>query len=165
VPDREVAVRVRMHQGQPVGASAAATIDRPVARVWDVVEELDAYPRRIPMIHRIRRDGDRITVDLRFKIALFSVGFQFVAALDFEREKWLELRWVSGVPRGIRLRFELEPEAGGRATLIRGEGEFDIMSVGWLVKVFLRHHPEIRLGVFPGVALALVESMRAAAEE
>lgn len=27
------------------------------------------------------------------------------------------------------------------------------MSLGWLVKAFLKHHPEIRFGVFPATAL------------
>jgi hypothetical protein len=161
--EHEPTVRVRMKNGEPVGASAVLRIDRPVEKVWQVVEDLDAYSRRIPMIHRVRREGDRITVDLKFKISLFSVGFHFVADATYERGKWLELRWVAGEPKGIRLRFDLEDE--GSACTIRGEGEFDVMSLGWLVKYFLRHHPEIKLGIFPGVALALVESMRRAAEE
>jgi hypothetical protein len=42
---------------------------------------------------------------------------------------------------------------------------FDIESLGWLVKLFLKHHPEIQFGVFSGCALALLESMRTAACE
>ena len=73
-------------------------------------------------------------------------------------------------PRGIRLRFDLTPEdasesGDGRACRIRGEGEFDAGSLGRLAKYFLRHHPEIEFGIFPGVALALIESMRRGAEE
>jgi hypothetical protein len=116
------------------------------------------------MIHRARRDGDRITIDLKFKVAILSVGFTFVADAVYEQEKWLELRWVSGEPRGIRLRFELEPADEGRATIVRGDGEFDAQSLGWLAKYFLKHHPEIEYGIFPGVALALIDSMRKAAE-
>jgi ribosome-associated toxin RatA of RatAB toxin-antitoxin module len=149
--------------GRPSGAAAEARIEQPPERVWAVVSDVGGYAERIPMISRVRLDGDRVTVDLRFKVSLLSVGFHFVAAVTQEPGRWLELRYVSGEPRGIRLRFELEPLDGGRACALRGDGEFDVHSLGWLAKYFLRHHPEIEYGVFPGVALALVESMRRAA--
>jgi hypothetical protein len=151
--------------GRPCGASAVARLEHPVSRVWAVIADVERYAGRIPMIHRVRRDGDRVTVDLKFKLALFSVGFQFTADTTHEVERWMELRWVAGEPRGIRLRFELLPLDEGRACLLRGEGEFDIHSLGWLAKTFLKHHPEIQFGVFPGVALVLIDSMRRAAGE
>jgi hypothetical protein len=92
------------------------------------------------------------------------VGFQFVVDIDREHEKHLELRWVSGEPRGIRLRFDLEPLDEGAACRIRSTGEFDPMSLGWLAKYFLKHHPEIQFGVMPGVAVGLLVAMRSAAE-
>ena len=46
-----------------------------------------------------------------------------------------------------------------------GDGEFDLMSLGWLAKYFLRHHPEIQFGIFPGVALVLVDSLRRALDD
>jgi hypothetical protein len=160
----ETAVRVQMDgEGRPRSASAEARIEAPVARVWAVVADVGGYAARIPMIHRVRLEGDRVTVDLRFRVSLLSVGFQFIAEVTQEPERWLELRGVAGEPRGIRLRFELTPLDGDKACLLRGDGEFDVMSLGWLAKYFLRHHPEIEYGIFPGVALALVESMRKAA--
>jgi hypothetical protein len=114
------------------------------------------------MVHRARREGDQVTIDLRFKIGFFSVGFAFSARVAWEPEKWLELRWTSGEPRDIRLRFSLAPLDGGRACLVEGDGEFDLTSLGWLTRYFLRHHPEIQLGIFPGVALALVDTLRRA---
>lgn len=159
----QTAVRVQMDdEGRPRGASAEARIERSVAQVWGVVADVDHYAERIPMVHRVRLDGDQVTVDLKFRVSFLSVGFQFVAVETHEEERWLELRGVSGEPRGIRLRFELEPLDGGRACLLRGEGEFDVQSLGWLAKYFLRHHPEIENGIFPGVAITLVEAMRRA---
>jgi hypothetical protein len=147
-----------------MSASALGRIDRPVTHVWSIIADVAGLAGRVPMVRRVRLDGDRVTVELRFKIALFSVGFQFVAAETHEEPRWLELRWVAGEPRGIRLRFELEPLDDGRACLLRAAGEFDAMSLGWLTKYFLRHHPEIQYGIFPGVALALFDSMRRAAQ-
>lgn len=145
-------------------AQAETRIARPVADVWKVVNDVDRFSDRIPMIHRVRLQGDHATVDLKFKVALFSVGFQFVVDVTREPEKSLELRWVSGEPKDIRLRFELDPLDGGAACMLRGHAEFDAMSLGWLTKYFLRHHPEIQYGVMPGVALGLVESIRKAVE-
>jgi ribosome-associated toxin RatA of RatAB toxin-antitoxin module len=160
----DTTVRVSLDgAGRPRAASAEARIEQPPDRVWAVVADVNAYAERIPMIHRTRLDGDRVTVDLRFKVSLLSVGFQFVAAVAQEPGRWLELRGISGEPRGIRLRFELSPVDDGRACALRSDGEFDVHSLGWLAKYFLRHHPEIEYGIFPGVALALLESMRRAA--
>ncbi|MEZ4263507.1 MAG: SRPBCC family protein [Polyangiaceae bacterium] len=151
--------------GRPRGATAEARVARSAAHLWKVIEDVDRYPERVPMIHRVRLDGDRATVDLKFKVSLISVGFRFVVDVKSEPEKWLELSWVDGEPRDIRLRFDLDPIEGEDACMLRSSGAFDVMSLGWLAKYFLKHHPEIQFGVLPGVALALLESMRRAAEE
>jgi hypothetical protein len=126
-------------------------------------------PRRLP---RPRPDGQpgaprgrphhdpAHTIQLRFKIALFAVHFEFTAEVRTEDERRLELKWVAGEPRDILLRFELEPLDDGQACLLRAEGQLDPTSLGWLAKYFLRHHPEIRFGIVPGVALALFDSVR-----
>lgn len=164
VSDASPVLRVRCDKdGLPVGAAAAARIERPVAKVWAVVTDL-RFARFIPMVHRVRRDGDRVTFELKFKIGFFAVGFQFTAAVTQEPERLIELRWTAGEPRQIRLRFTLTPIDDGRACLVEGDGEFDVLSLGWLVKYFLKHHPEIQFGIFPGVALVLIDSLRRAVE-
>jgi hypothetical protein len=117
------------------------------------------------MVRRARRHGDDVTFELRFKIGFFSVGFEFQAHATHEEGRWLELRWKSGEPKDIRLRFTLTPTEDGRACTVESDGEFDVMSVGWVAKYFLRHHPEIQFGIFPGVALALMDSLKRAADE
>jgi ribosome-associated toxin RatA of RatAB toxin-antitoxin module len=156
-------VHVRVaSDGRPLGASASARLDHPVTKVWAVLADVERYARYLPMVHRAERRGDSVTFHLRFKIGFFSVGFQFTADATYEVEKWLELRWTAGEPRDIRLRFELTPVEEGRACEVSGDGEFDLMSLGWLAKYFLRHHPEIQFGIFPGVALVLIDSLRRA---
>jgi ribosome-associated toxin RatA of RatAB toxin-antitoxin module len=163
--DRAPLVQLRIApDGRPLGAAAIARIDRPVARVWSIIADVERYADRVPMISRVRRTGDRVEVTLKFKVSLFSASFEFTADVTYEHERWLEINWVDGEPRGIRLRFELTPLDDGRACLVRGDGEFDALSLGWLVKYFLRHHPEIQHGIFPGVALVLLDAMRRAAE-
>jgi hypothetical protein len=151
------------HEGLPVAAIAARCIAAPRERVWGLIADVGNYAGHVPMLSHVTRNGDRVKVDLRFRIALFSVGFSFVADAVYEEGRWLELRYVSGEPRDLCLRFELEPDGDNR-TLIHAAIGFDVLSLGWLVRFFLKHHPEIRFGVFPGAALVLVESMRRAAE-
>ena len=150
--------------GLPSAAIAAARIKAPPSRVWALVSDVDHYVGRVPMMDRVRLDGDRVTVGLRFKVALFSVGFQFVADVRKEGERSLEIRGVSGEPRGLKLRFDLAPLADGTETLVETRAELDVRSLGWLAKYFLGHHPEIQHGILPGVALALLDSMRTQAE-
>lgn len=159
-----VDLRVEMDNGRATSATAEARIAAPISRLWNVIYDVERFPERVPMIHKVRLDGTRATVQLKFKLALFSVGFEFVVDVRSEKEKWLELAWVSGEPRGIKLRLDLESIEDGTATMLRSTGAFDVMSLGWLAKYFLKHHPEIQFGVLPGVALGLLESMRIAAE-
>ena len=160
--DASPTLKVRLGKdGRPIGASAVARIEHPVARVWAVVTDM-GYARYLPMVHRVHRSGDHVTFDLKFKVGFLSAGFQFTAHATYEAERWLELRWTAGEPRDIRLRFSLTSIDEGRACLVEGDGEFDIQSLGWLVKYFLKNHPEIQFGVFPGVALVLIDSLRRA---
>jgi ribosome-associated toxin RatA of RatAB toxin-antitoxin module len=148
--------------GFPTGARAESRLEVPAARVWAAVIDLDGYPGRVPMISRVRREGEHVTIQLKFKIALFSVHFEFTARVRKEEGRRLELTWVAGEPRDIVLRFDIEPLDDGRACQLRAEGQLDPTSLGWLAKYFLRHHPEIRFGIVPGVALALFDSVRRA---
>ena len=161
---RSVDLKVHLDEdGTPRGATAREKLNVPLDRLWDVIVDVDRFPGRVPMMHRVRLDGARATIDLKFKLALFSVGFHFVVDVKKEDKKWLELRWVSGEPKGIKLRFDLEETDEGKATFLTSTGEFDVMSLGWLTKYFLKHHPEIQFGIIPGVAVGLLESMRKAA--
>lgn len=160
-------VQVRLGAGGlPIAARAAGRIAAPPERVWAMITDVESYARHVPMMTRVRQQGDRVTVDLGFKVSLFSVGFHFVAEVQKdEAARSLILRGVSGEPRDLRLSFLVEPcgdEEG--ATLLHTSGEFDPLSVGWLAKYFLKHHPEIQVGMFPGVSLSLLGAMKKAAE-
>lgn len=158
-------VKVRLaRDGAPLGAAASVRIEHSPEVVWSAVADIERYARHLPMVHRARRDGDDVAFDLRFKVGFLSAGFSFRARATYEEGRWLELRWLEGEPRDIRLRFTLTPTDDG-ACLVEGDGEFDLMSLGWLAKYFLRHHPEIQFGIFPGVALVLIDSLRRAADE
>jgi hypothetical protein len=130
-------------------------------RVWAVVTDLAHLPGRVPMIHRVKLEGERVSMQLRFRVSLLSAGFGFVADVAREPGRALELRYVSGEPRAMHIRFELAPESGG--TVVSIGVAFDIHSLGWLVNFFLKNHPEIQFGVFPGSALSLLDAIARAA--
>ena len=150
--------------GTPASSTATTRVAAPAARVWSFILDVDRYPTFVPMISKVKREGDRVSVHLKFKVAFFSVGFDFVADAKYEEGKWLDLSWVSGEPRDLHIRFELEDAEGGGSTL-RASISFDPFSLGWLTKYFLKHHPEIRYGIFPGCALGLADSMKQASEK
>lgn len=150
--------------GTPAAATATTRIAAPLARVWSHILDVDRYPAIVPMLSKVTRAGDRVTVHLKFKVAFFSVGFEFVADATYDERRWLDLRWVGGEPRDLHIRFELA-DAGDAATTLRATISFDPFSLGWLTKYFLKHHPEIRYGIFPGCAYGLADSMRQASEK
>lgn len=149
--------------GRPNGATACAHVPVPPERLWEVVSDLPSYANRVPMIDKVKLEGDHVSVHLKFKVTIVSVGFSFTAAVETVPGRSIGLRWVSGEPRDMRLAINIIPYADGKESILVGTGAFDIHSLGWLVKYFLKHHPEIELGVFPGVAFALIDSMHTAA--
>jgi ribosome-associated toxin RatA of RatAB toxin-antitoxin module len=156
---------VRVHIGEdklPVGASGALRLAASPDTVWALIRDVERYPELVHMIHRAKRDGEEVWIQLRFRMAVISAKFGFHAALREEPGRSLDLSYTSGEPRDIRLRFELEPVDGGAATLLRVAVTYDIFSLGFLVKFFLRHHPEIQHGVYPGTVLSLLDSIRLA---
>jgi carbon monoxide dehydrogenase subunit G len=148
--------------GEPIASTAFARIERTPAEVWAVISDVDRYGRYIPMIHRITRTGDRVRVELRFKVAVYSAKFTSEGRISEERERWLDIAYISGEPHGMAIRFELAPAGDGRATMLATYVRFDPYSLGWLVKFFLKHHPEIRFGVVSGTALTLLDAIRRA---
>lgn len=148
--------------GTPASATATTRVAAPTARVWSHIADVDRYPLFVPMMSKARRDGDRVHVHLKFKISLFSVGFDFVADAKYEEGRWLELRGVSGDIRDLHIRFDLADVDGG--STLKATISFDVFSLGWLSKYFLKHHPEIRYGIFPGCAYGLADSLRQVSE-
>jgi ribosome-associated toxin RatA of RatAB toxin-antitoxin module len=149
--------------GTPSSATATTRIAAPVARVWSHIADVDRYPSFVPMMSKATRDHDRVHVHLKFKITLFSVGFDFVANAKYEENKWLELRGISGDIRDLHIRFDLCGD-GETASTLKATISFDPFSLGWLSKYFLKHHPEIRYGIFPGCAYGLADSLRQVSE-
>lgn len=148
--------------GLPTAGAAIGRVEAPPSQVFALFRAIENYPGRVPMIDKTTRHGSRVTVVLRFKVALFSAKFEFTAEVIEVQDQSMELRWIAGEPHGLRIRHDLTPLDGGRATEVRTHVGFDVNSLGWLVKFFLRHHPEIQFGVFSGTALALQHSLKRA---
>jgi ribosome-associated toxin RatA of RatAB toxin-antitoxin module len=154
-------------KGLPIAACAAAIVEASPERVFDVLRDVERYAERIPLMHRARVHGDWAEFSLRLKLAFFGVGFSFASNIVEEPGRSLALRYRSGEPKDIAIHYDVAPVSSGepdRCLLFVHIG-FEIESLGWLVKLFLKHHPEIQFGVFSGCALALLESMRSAISE
>jgi ribosome-associated toxin RatA of RatAB toxin-antitoxin module len=148
--------------GRPIRAAARGRIEQPVSRVWATIYDVERFADYLPMVNCARRRGDSVTFDLKFRVGFFSAGFEFTTNATYEPEKWLALSWTAGEPRDIKMRFTLTPIEGESACMVETEAEFDVQSLGWLVKFFLKHHPEIQHGIFPGITLVLLDSIRRA---
>jgi carbon monoxide dehydrogenase subunit G len=150
--------------GLPARAAARGRIARPLARVWSTIYDVERFAHYLPMVNSARRRGDSVSFDLKFRVGFFSAGFEFTTNATYEAEKWLLLSWTHGEPRDVKLGFRLTPD-GESACLVETQAEFDVQSLGWLVKYFLKHHPEIQHGIFSGITLVLLDSIRRATLE
>jgi len=150
--------------GHPVGACAARLLRADRDRVWRVITDIDNMPSRVPMMQKIHRDPRHVTVHLRFGLSLFSANFAFKVEPVIDEGRSVELRYVSGEPHDLTIRQDLVAASDPAHTLLYTTIGFDVYSVGFLAKFFLKHHPEIRYGVYPGAALALLDSVRRTVE-
>ena len=156
-------------EGKPRSASSLQLVQAPVDTLWQVVRDPTAFPTFVNMVDSVQRlppgpDGEeQLRVNLRFKITLFSAKFHFVAQVHRAEAQIVDLRYVSGKVRDVNIRFEVAPVDDQRSLLLCYIG-FDQTSLGWLVKIFIRHHPEIDWGVHAGSTMSVSSSVRAAAE-
>lgn len=42
--------------------------------MWDMIRDVSHFPSRLPMVHQVHVDGNRVAMQLRFKIAFFSTS-------------------------------------------------------------------------------------------
>lgn len=151
-------------RGYPATASASCWVAASPSRVWSVVSNVKGYAALVPMLHDVRVDRGLATVQLRVGFGLFGSTFSFVARIVESSTQAVELVHVSGEPAGFRLRFSLSEGAAPHVTRLVADLAFDPDSLGWLASLFSKRHPELRYGIVPGCALALLESVRARAE-
>lgn len=94
--------------GMPSGATAVLALRAPPERVFALVRSVENFQDRVPMVHRSRRVGNRVHIEARFKVALFSAKFGFEAEILEEANRSVELRWISGEPHHLRIRYDSE---------------------------------------------------------
>lgn len=150
--------------GGPVAATAGRRVKATAARVWSVISDVQSYGGRIPMMDSVRVDDRFVTAHLRFGVSLFSAKFSFKAERALTEGERVELRYVEGEPHGLHIELEIAPASSPDHCLLFTTIGFDVFSLGWLAKYFLKHHPEIRYGIYPGAALALLDVMSRQAE-
>jgi hypothetical protein len=155
-------VRIDWQRGHPVAAAAMGWVGATPARVWSVLTDVEAYAERVPLMNRVRRKGDVIEFRLALKLAFFSVGFSFESSLATVDGRSVTLRYRNGEPKDMLIEYLIEPLPQPDQCALAVHVGFDVDSIGWLARFFLKHQPAIRYGVHPGCALALFDSMRRA---
>jgi len=155
--------------GKPLEASGMVMVQAPPERVWSCIRDMRSLQRFIQMVESLRmlppgpQGEELLRVNLRFKIAIFSARFHFVARVERDEGRRVELTYHSGKVRDLTIRFELAPAPQGQ-TILLCLVRFDIHSLGWLVNIFVRHHPEIEWGIHAGSAMSIADSVRRMAE-
>ena len=146
--------------GEVVGAKAVVPVR---ASPKDVIakatalskqREMSHLLRGIPMIKSLSLDGDRAAIQMQFKVAFLSVNFGVKGRVTRESERVVHFQSSEGEPRDTHLRFELKDNA------VELTISFDLDSLGFVAKYFLKHHPEIRPGIFAGVAYSVGDSIQ-----
>jgi hypothetical protein len=149
-----------------------APIEKVVRAVERVRHDNGGFLNDVNMIHKfkiLQDDGDRLRVriDMRYRYVVLSFKFHVVADVFVREGGRLDLHAVEGKVKDLAIHFRLRPVHDGEHTLFYCSMYYDVSSLGWLVDYFLKHHPEIELGVFsasaPVISLALkqtVEAMR-----
>jgi hypothetical protein len=155
--------------GRPAAAACLLRVHAPPERLWRRIHDLEGLPRLVEMMEAVDRlppladGGERVRVRLRFHLAFLSARFHFTARVTREAGRRLQLSYLEGKVRDVLLWLETAPLGADGCLLLTHVG-FDPRSLGWLVNVFLRHHPEIEWGVHSGAALCVAEAARALAE-
>lgn len=151
---------------------AVALIRAPVEKVVHAVEQVrredGGFLNDVNMIHKfkvLKDDGDklRVRIDMRYRYFVLSFKFHIIADVFVREGGRLDLHAVDGKVKDLAIHFRLRPVNDGRETLFFCSMYYDVSSLGWLVDYFLKHHPEIELGVFSGsapiITLALKETV------
>jgi hypothetical protein len=165
--DNAVIELLRGKDKKSIGARAFAKVavsPQQIRAAFDRIEKegsFKGFVEHIPMVRDLRRERDHMAIELQFKVAIVSVRFGATMRLVREGPDAVRFDFIDGEPRDLSLRFAGHALEGGASLLEVGVG-FDIDSLGWLTKYFLRHHPEIRDGAHAGTAVAIVEALRAA---
>ncbi|MFT7622198.1 MAG: putative membrane protein [Myxococcota bacterium] len=154
-------LQLAYHAGHPTGATGLFDVHAPVDTLWRTAGHIERFPDLIAMVDstkplpRTRSGQEAVRVTLRFKLAFFSVKFHFDAAVTRDESGHrMELHWLAGNVKDVVIRAEAVPVSDDRCVLLVHVG-FDPLSLGWLVKAFLKHHPEIEGGVHAGAVVTL----------
>lgn len=162
-------LRVICREGRPQAASLLQLVEAPADLVWAHIGEMERFPEFVNMIRSVEQlgpgnnGGELVKVNLRFKISLFSAKFDFIGEVKRGPGTRLDIDYHDGKVRDVAIQLEVAPVSEQRSVLRCFVG-FDQTSLGWLVRVFIRHHPEIDWGVHAGSVLSIASSAREAAE-
>ena len=163
-------IRIGLRAGRARAARGLFLVEAPAETLWKYAGDIHQFPSLINMVDSVRHlpptpDGqDVVRVNLKFKITFLKVKFHFVASVREKEGQHVDLRYHSGKLRDVAIDVEVAPVDENRSVLLSHVG-FDPMSLGWLVKAFLRHHPEIEGGLHAGSVMSIAQAAMEASEK
>jgi hypothetical protein len=154
-------------RGKERAASAATLLAAPpevVAREIEAVRYTGGFLTKIPMVHGVKLLEDRgltgrLRLDFRYRFLLVGVKFYVAGDHATDGRSFWDTRGTEGSIRDLWLKLRLAPAGDGRSAFYCAVS-FDIRSLGWLVDYFLKHHPEIEMGIFASSALVLARTLK-----
>jgi hypothetical protein len=167
-PSRNPVIELLRGGATATGARAFARVNADLDKIVSTLDKVERqgsfadFVRHIPMVRELKRDGDRFTIELQFKVTILSVRFGAKMRATRESREALRFDYIEGEPEALSLRFaghKLEDKA-----LLQIDVAYDADSLGFLAKYFLKNHPEIRDGAYAGTAISIVEALRTAIE-
>ena len=159
----------RTDDGKYLRSVAVALIKAPTERVVAAVERIrsdkGSFMEEVNIINKFRiledrGDQLRVRIDLKYRFFMLSFKFHVIADVNTDGKGQLDLYSTAGKLKDLRIHFRLKPVEEGRHSLFFCSMYFDVKSLGWLVDHFLRHHPEIELGVFSATAPVIVLTLK-----
>ncbi|MBI2060901.1 MAG: hypothetical protein HYT87_14130 [Nitrospirae bacterium] len=152
---------------------AGTIIHAPPEAIWEVLNNLDDYEKFAPHTEEVRvlkKDGNKSIVNFRMKIkfSVLSVGVDTTDEVILDRDKWsLDWTYLRGDFAGSRGGWNLVPlsdSVSGAGTQKHTAAFYrfhaDLRTLGFGVRLLLRTHPEVEMGVLTAMAVRFVQALK-----
>lgn len=125
-----------------------SAIAAPPARVFDVVADVESYPKFMPSVvrnHIVKRQGEMIAYEWELDVPVFNL--KGTRMMRGRRPELVEVRGVDGNFKESRERWELYPLDGGQRTLAAFYRTVDVKTAGVMLKTMVSLEPSMEHGV------------------
>jgi ribosome-associated toxin RatA of RatAB toxin-antitoxin module len=152
-----VAIIRSLPNGSLADVSVVKRIDAPIARVLEVVRDMERWPEFMPAVSsckRIDAKGDELTYQLTVDGILLSIDTRYRAKL---LAGGVDLLGVGGDLVGSRFRWDLTAQGEHTLAVYRANHRVGASSV--ILRALIKHEPLFEHGVNVGVGIIAVDAV------